>query len=964
MARPWIGIALLGVSWLLGLDYYEIASPWAQAAVLLFGFWMLTAGEMANPLRATREAYPELTVAILLLLLPVVWWTPWPYRLSPLAIMAGLILEQVPFGRRLLRPAAAVAVVGGVILLGQSVALTLFGAVTARSHDLPGVLVKPVAALARLAGINAAGDGPMLVVQSMRQSHRLALSWDMVFDPATLMFLVGGLAWITIDAGRTNLIRLRWREWGWSMARFALIMAAWLPIRAVVLLALYLHRASVSEWNQPLHVMNQFLSPWVLLAMLIPPILLSWWWVRPLGDASLGKAIIEEETGRRRRRSVSSSPHVSPSVRSTEGKEGRTASLSGTAVRTPTTREPLSVKYLAAAACCLFGTILLALGWQWEPIGARKAGRVMVVEKHSPWSPSSFPYNTEILGGGLDEKSSTYNYAAAFEYLSQYYEMSRLNEADPIDENALSACDVLVIKIPKVPFQASEVQAVVKFVKAGGGLLLIGDHTNLEGSSAHMNDIARAFGFTFRDDVLYSAQSTPEEEHYAAPTVPHAAIEHVPAFDFAVSCSIDPGLSAGRPVVCASGLWSMPGDFDFDNYMCWAMHVPQMRFGTFIQAWSTHGGRGRVIAWGDSTIFSNFCLYQPGKAQVLLNMVEWLNHQGGRGLWWLWTLLGLAAIGNGLWLVRQDGSAWLVLVAATACGWVLGSATTTALSAREMPLPAPREVSLPQVVIDRTTSQVPLAKGAFNEDRVTGRGFGLLEQAISRLHYTTVRAEGNDVFQGDAVLMISPSSAVTEAFRKRLVEYVDGGGRLLVIDAGLNDAPSTSNQILRPFGLSLDYRAPWKGELAKPASRTEGDSASRPVENVQFPPGIYVESAWQIFGGTSVAAVRAKREKQNPTEADVYLEPTICATVQFGKGLVMVASFGNMFNDKSLGNDAAHDPSPAERARYDLLFALMQRLVVDKKPIVVPVRGAGLPEPKTTLPPVRRPAQPRRGGVM
>ncbi len=184
-----------------------------------------------------------------------------------------------------------------MILLGQSVALTLFGAVTARSHDLPGVLVKPVAALARLAGINAAGDGPMLVVQSMRQSHRLALSWDMVFDPATLMFLVGGLAWITIDAGRTNLIRLRWREWGWSMARFVLIMAAWLPIRAVVLVALYLHRASVSEWNQPLHVMNQFLSPWVLLAMLIPPILLSWWWVRPLGDASLGKAIIEEETG-------------------------------------------------------------------------------------------------------------------------------------------------------------------------------------------------------------------------------------------------------------------------------------------------------------------------------------------------------------------------------------------------------------------------------------------------------------------------------------------------------------------------------------------------------------------------------------------------------------------------------------------------------------------------------------------
>ena len=168
-----------------------------------------------------------------------------------------------------------------------------------------------------------------------------------------------------------------------------------------------------------------------------------------------------------------------------------------------------------------------------------------------------------------------------------------------------------------------------------------------------MNDISRAFGFTFRDDVLYSNQPAPEEEHYPAPMVPHPAIEHVPAFDFAVSCSIDPGLSLGRPVVAATGLWSMPADFDFDNFMSLAMHVPETRFGAFIQAWSTHGGKGRVVAWGDSTIFSNFCLYQPGKAQVLLNLVEWLNHQGGTDLGWLWTCLGLAAIGVGLWLVRR-----------------------------------------------------------------------------------------------------------------------------------------------------------------------------------------------------------------------------------------------------------------------------------------------------------------------
>ena len=82
----------------------------------------------------------------------------------------------------------------------------------------------------------------------------------------------------------------------------------------------------------------------------------------------------------------------------------------------------------------------------------------------------------------------------------------------------------------------------------------------------------------------------------------------------------------------------------------------------------------------------------------------------------------------------------------------------------------------------------------------------------------------------------------------------------------------------------------------------------RPVEEAKFPPGIYVESAWQVFGGTGVAAVHAKLEKPESERRRCLRDPTICATVQYGKGLVMVASFGNMFNDKNLGNDWWHDP--------------------------------------------------------
>ena len=68
----------------------------------------------------------------------------------------------------------------------------------------------------------------------------------------------------------------------------------------------------------------------------------------------------------------------------------------------------------------------MAVGLQWEPAGTRKAGRVKFVERHSPWSPSDRPYDTEHFGGGVDEGSFSYTYTVAYNYLSQYFDMSRL----------------------------------------------------------------------------------------------------------------------------------------------------------------------------------------------------------------------------------------------------------------------------------------------------------------------------------------------------------------------------------------------------------------------------------------------------------------------------------------------------------------------------------------------------------
>ena len=176
---------------------------------------------------------------------------------------------------------------------------------------------------------------------------------------------------------------------------------------------------------------------------------------------------------------------------------------------------------LIALAVALFTAAIY-----WDPVGARREGRVMVVERHSQWSPTTKPYDTTWFAEPpLFGEASGYNYAAIYDYLGQFYQMSRLLESDKIDDQTLAKCDVLVIKIPTTRYSPAEAEAVTRFVEQGGGLLLIGDHTNYEGSATAMNDITRPMGFIFRDDLLFGFNESPYDESYAPPLMPHPSVQ-------------------------------------------------------------------------------------------------------------------------------------------------------------------------------------------------------------------------------------------------------------------------------------------------------------------------------------------------------------------------------------------------------------------------------------------------------
>ena len=274
--------------------------------------------------------------------------------------------------------------------------------------------------------------------------------------------------------------------------------------------------------------------------------------------------------------------------------------------------------------------------------------------------------NTEWYG-----QLSGYNYYCIYDYLSRFYDMSRIEK--PLDDQTLADVDVLIVKTPTARYQPAEIGAIERFVARGGGLMLIGEHTDVFRTGEYLNGISRRFGFTFRYDVLFGIDA-PFEEQYLRPLIAHPITQRMPPLDFQISCSIHPGSSGGQPVMTNTGLWNLPPDYYVLNYYPQVEDRADARYGAWIQTWASRHGAGRVVAYTDSTQFSNFSTFEPGKIEVMMGMVEWLNRSGGFTAANILLLIAAAAPAlAAMMLARGWDSGWLVLIAAGVLGWVVAA---------------------------------------------------------------------------------------------------------------------------------------------------------------------------------------------------------------------------------------------------------------------------------------------------
>lgn len=576
-----------------------------------------------------------------------------------------------------------------------------------------------------------------------------------------------------------------------------------------------------------------------------------------------------------------------------------------------------------AAALALPGlaAVLLVTGLTFREPGRPKAGRLLFDEAHSQWESTLRPLDTEWFEG-----LSGYNYYCLAQHLNRFYRV-QAHASGPLDQKVLNGCDVLVLKTPTKPFSPEEVQAVVRFVERGGGLWLIGDHTNVFGTSAYLNPLARRLGIRYNYDSTHSLQTGDLSVFRPHPWWPHPIMASIPQMEFATSCTLAAVWTA-EAVITGYSLKALAVNYghrsffaDLNDPITRTSHV----WGLFLQCAAVNRGRGRVVAFTDSTLFSNYLLFMPGISELALSTVEWLNRTN-RWPWvrplCLWTgllVLGLTIGKRGLW---REGRGFVGMVGLT-LGGLLALSFWQAWSSRVLTLPSPhtsfRTVAFEQEHSGARIQHTPLPPGD-DRDYFTFYVWTQRLNLVPRLHHTLEEAL---VGLSQAVVLINPTVPLDLEEQRQLSAYLQRGGKLLL----LASAPPPKLKKGRANG-------PGRTPFQFPAAGPDWEAVERVCQQilapylmsvVALPPPAGERFLRPAAGGDRWPSVAPAEVRQGQPWLWLDGDPprAVAASVRVGQGGIMVFSDSLLFTSERLGS-VLSTATPVQRRIAALEFALLR----------------------------------------
>lgn len=426
------------------------------------------------------------------------------------------------------------------------------------------------------------------------------------------------------------------------------------------------------------------------------------------------------------------------------------------------------------------GTSVVSVSYVHPWRGSESEGRVLIDDRFSDdWAPSARRMTPTWFGD-----FSTYGLSAAVELLSHHFAVT-VNTSQEYTPALLDDFDVLVLKTPVLDIPSVEREAIRSWVREGGGLFLIGDHTDLLGMSGRLNDFAQDAGLRFRFDSVLAAESGGFTLYRRPRVGAHPALRRVNALEFMTGCSVEYDSTAEPAMLVRNQVrqdhdWAGPSNFGL------FYGDPSMHHGPLALAASGRSGQGRVLAFGDSTILSSFALFLFNRDRFLVDAVGFLNTRvvpRSRSLALLLAGLSSGIVGL-LVFVRSRGATlgWPGAMTLIAIGAISGEELSDQVVARAAWSPAPITES-PRLAwfLPGCEVQLPPVIGALPSGVELESSYDTLLSAIPRWGvFPRPIGRVADGFSDSALLILDPSIPLREEVLVELDQWVRGGGSLVV----------------------------------------------------------------------------------------------------------------------------------------------------------------------------------------
>lgn len=229
---------------------------------------------------------------------------------------------------------------------------------------------------------------------------------------------------------------------------------------------------------------------------------------------------------------------------------------------------------------------------------AQRGGNSVYVE-HGKWATDTGDYGNKEAGLRL-KNETTYSYTW----------MVRLISDRKGDIESLTSADSTAwIVTPTQPFTPFEISRLKSWIRKGGRLIVVADHTDYLGHARCLNELLANSGIEIRYGSFLPELGIEESSQG---WLGERFLTKTPTIATATGMT---------PLMTAKGYFELP-DYSRPGFFGPCSPSVDDKFGRHMTGGCARMGMGTVVFWGDSTLFSNFSIFQPDSISTLARLAS------------------------------------------------------------------------------------------------------------------------------------------------------------------------------------------------------------------------------------------------------------------------------------------------------------------------------------------------------